>query len=216
MLPRSKSILVAVAVTLCTSGAFAQNWKDELRMVDQDLRTQRYEHARKWSIKLINSMSDHLGTGEAASYTMSLAVAYRALAEAGLNKPQDADWYWHVATSLYPPVAKHDWTPYGEVGQWAMNHKDNDDIEVTETAVVPINREDPKCPLSAIAGGYYQPVRVGAIVSQDGTARCPSLVTQTQAPTLAYAAFEALKNWQFQTAAPAKYEVTVNFQPPKQ
>ena len=215
MLPRTKSILIAVAVSLCASGAFAQNWKDELRMVDNDLRAQHYAHARKWSIKLINSMSDHLGTGDAASYTMALAVAYRALAEEGLNKPADADWYWHVATSMYPPIVKHDWSPYGEVGRWAADHKD-DDLDVTETTVVPVNKEEPKCPLSAVAGGYYQPVRVGAIVGTDGTPRCPTLVSQTQAPTLAYAAFEALKGWQFQTAARAKYEVTVNFMPPKQ
>jgi hypothetical protein len=41
-------------------------------------------------------------------------------------------------------------------------------------------------------------------------------VKQTEAPTLAYAAFEALKKWEFQTAAPAKYEVTVDFKPPAQ
>lgn len=209
-----KLFLIAVAITLWTSSAFAQNWRELLKDVDNDLRTEHYDHARKWSIKVINSLSDHLGTGSAASYTMGLTVAYRALAEKGLGKDDDADWYWHVATSIYPDIAKHDWSAYGDVGKWAAKHSDGDDFEVSEATVVPMKQLKPKCPLSAIQGGYYQAVRVGAIVDTNGIARCPSLVQPTQAPTLAYAAFEALKTWQFQTAAPAKYEVTVDFQPP--
>ena len=214
MVPRTKSLLLAVAIALYASSAAAQDWRAQLKMVDKDLRTQRYSHARKWSIKLINSMSEHLGTGRDASYTMALAIAYRSLAEAGLKKPEEADWYWHVATSIYPEIAKRDWSAYGEAGEWISNH--TDDIEATETAVVAVKKPEPKCPLSAIQGAYYQSIRMGAIIGSDGSARCPSLVEQTEAPTLAYAAFEALKKWEFQTAAPAKYEVTVDFKPPAQ
>lgn len=210
-----KPLFLTLGIALFASTAVAQDWRGELKMVDNDLRTQRYAHARKWSIKLINSMCDHLGTGHDASYTLALTVAYRALAEQGLDRPSDADWYWHVATSLDPSIAKRDWTAYGEPGRWAANH--SDDIEIADSAVaVPVKKSEPKCPLSAVQGGYYQPVRVGAIIEGDGTAHCPSLPTPTAAPTLAYAAFEALKQWQFQTAAPAKYEVTVDFQPPAQ
>lgn len=207
-----KLLLIAAVLALTTSSAFAQNWRDLLKDVDNDLRTEHYAHARKWSIKVIDSLSDHLGTGNAASYTMGLTIAYRALADKGLGKDADADWYWHVATSIYPDITKHDWSAYGKVGEWAANH--TDDFEVSEATVVPMKQLKPKCPLSAVQGGYYQAVKVGAIVDTNGVAKCPSLVQPTQAPTLAYAAFEALKNWQFQTAAPAKYVVTVDFQPP--
>lgn len=182
-------------------------------MVDKDLRMGHYAHARKWSIKLINSMCDHLGTGADASYTLGLTVAYRALAEAGLQKTSEADWYWHVATSLYPDVAKRDWSAYGKIGEWATNH--SDDLEISDSAVaIPVKKTEPKCPLSAIQGAYYQPIRVGAVIDSEGNARYPTLVSQTNAPTLAYAAFEALHQWQFQAAAPVKYEVTVDFKPP--
>ena len=211
-----RTLLLAVAIALLASTASAQDWRAQLKMVDQDLRTAHYAHARKWSIKLINSMSEHLGTGPNASYTMGLTVAYRALAEAGLQKKEDADWYWHVATALYPDIAKRDWTAYGAPGHWAANHTDGD-FEISDAAVaLPVKKTEPKCPLSAIQGGYYQPVRVGAIIDGDGFAKWPTLVTSTNAPTLAYAAFEALKQWQFQAAAPVKYEVTVDFQPPAQ
>jgi hypothetical protein len=57
-------------------------------------------------------------------------------------------------------------------------------------------------------------VRVGATVDGDGSARCPKLVSPTVAPTLVYAAFESLKDFQFEPGAPAKYELTVHFKPP--
>ena len=80
---RCLSLALAVALTATTLAA--QNWRTELQMVENDLRSEHYEHARKWSIKLINSMSEHLGTGADATYTMALTIAYRSLAEAGLK-----------------------------------------------------------------------------------------------------------------------------------
>ncbi len=213
---RSFRVTVALAVVMIASSASAMDWKGQLQMVESDLRTQNYRHARKWSIKLINSMSDHLGTGQSASYTFALTVAYRAMAEAGLRKYDEADWYWHVATSLHPKIAQTDWKHLGDVGQWAASYDGH--LEASDSdrpALIPVRKSEPKCPLGAINGAYYQPVRVGAVITVDGTARCPSLVEPTEAPTLAYAAFEALKRWQFQTTEPTKYEVTVNFQPPR-
>ncbi|HJT18434.1 MAG TPA: hypothetical protein VJ853_13640 [Thermoanaerobaculia bacterium] len=80
---------------------------------------------------------------------------------------------------------------------------------------LPTKKEDPECPLSAVAGAYYQPVTVGAVVDEDGIVRCPRLVSQTNAPTLAYAAFESLKDFEFPPGPPANYQITINFRPPK-
>ena len=211
---RSLQIALGLAFVLCSATAQAQDWRGQLKMVDSDLRAARYSHARKWSIKMINSMSDNLGTGPDAMYTLATTVAYRALAEAGLQKFDEADWYWHVALSLHPKLADNNWKPYGAAGEWATNHKDDLKLMEDSPKAVPINKTEPKCPLSAVVGGYYQPVRIGAIIDDKGNARCPSLVAPTQAPTLAYAAFEALKQWQFRATAPARYEVTVDFQAP--
>ena len=81
-----KSLSLALALALSATTLAAQNWRDELKMVEKDLRTQHYEHARKWSIKVINSMCDHPGTGPNAMYSLATAVAYRAMAEAGSPK----------------------------------------------------------------------------------------------------------------------------------
>jgi len=211
-----RSLSLALAISLISSTLAAQDWRANLNMIDNDLRTQRYAHARKWSIKMINSMCDHLGTGADSMYTLALTVAYRAMAEAGLQKTADADWYSHVAFALYPKLAQRDWSAYGDVGEWLTSRKHEAEVQVAEDVPppLPIRRNEPKCPLSAIAGGYYQSVTVGAIVDGDGSTRCPRLVSPTVAPTLVYAAFESLKDFQFEPGTPAKYEVTIHFAPP--
>src|SRR5438270_6652303 len=190
-----RSLSLALTIVLSATALVAQNWRDELKMVDQDLRSQHDAHARKWSIKVINSMCDRLGTGPEAMYSLGTAVAYRAMAEAGLQKNSDADWYSHVAFALYPKLAQQDWSAYGDVGEWLSAKKHDGEVDVATDAPVrlPIKRDEPDCPLSAIQGAYYQPVTVGAIVDADGSVRCPTLVSQTTAPTLIYAAFESLK-----------------------
>jgi hypothetical protein len=209
-----RKVALALGMMLFASSAVAQDWAGLLKMVERDLRSENYRHARKWSIKLINSMSDHLGTGTNANFTMATTVAYRAMAEAGLGKEDEADWYWHVATAMYPKLAEKDWSVLGTIGQWPSKYSAHVKPSDDGATAVAVRRHEPKCPLSAIQGAYYRPIRVGAVIDAEGNARCPSLVEPTEAPTLAYAAFEALKRWQFEKTQPARYEVTVNFNPP--
>jgi hypothetical protein len=161
-------------------------------------------------------MCDHLGTGPDAMYTLATTVAYRAMAEAGLKKADDADWYAHVAFSLHPKLAERDWSAYGEVGEWLSKTKHEAELQAADEGPprVPLRRNDPKCPLSAIQGGYYQPVTISATVDGEGNVRCPRLISKTVAPTLIYTAFESLRDFQFGPGAPVSYELTVHFNPP--
>ena len=210
-----RSLSLALVLALSATALSAQNWRDMMKMVDQDLRTQHYAHARKWSIKMINSMSDHLGTGNDSMYTLALTVAYRSMAEAGLKKEDEAHWYWHVANALYPKLAERDWSPYGEVGAWFAAQKSSETPVADLPVAVPVKKAEAKCPLSAINGGYYQSVTVAATVNDDGAPSCPRLVSSTDAPTLVYAALESLKQWEFQPGS-GQYQVTMNFAPPRQ
>lgn len=213
-----KRSLLALALALVAVSASGQDWRGQLSMVDHDLRTQRYEHARKWSIKMINSMCDHLGTGQEAMYTLSLTVAYRALAEAGLGRPQEADWYWHVAGALYPKLMKKEWPDYGgPAAEWLRNRDSGEPaFDPKLPPPVPVKMVDPDCPLSAINGGYFYPVTMSAIVDGSGIARCPRLVLARETPTLIYEAFEALKQWRFEPPpGPAEFTLTVHFKAPR-
>src|SRR5436190_2019384 len=142
-------LLTVMVCLLLSPVALSRSWRGLLKETDRDLRAERYTEARKTSIKLINSMMDHLGRGDRASYTLALTIAYRAVAEAGLQRYDEADWYWHVARSLYP---KFDVSPYGEAGAWLVEHTK----ETLETADAPpdaiqrpvcLNRRDPKYPV---------------------------------------------------------------------
>jgi TonB family protein len=212
-------IRTAALLMLLTTSAFAQDWRGFLKETDRDLRQGRYAEARKTSIKLINSMMDNLNRGDRASYTLALTIAYRAVAEAGLQKYDEADWYWHVARSLYP---KFDLTPYGEAGAWLAERTqckyDSTDAPPSEIhQPVCLNRREPKYPVGAVVGNVAEPITVRVLIDSDGTVRHPSLVSPTAAPTLVYAATEAVKKWRFQpasvdgTATPMEFELTVNF-----
>ena len=115
---------------LATSSVFAQDWKGMLKQTDRNLRQGNYADARRTSIKLINSMMDNLNHGDRAMYTLALTIAYRAVAEAGLQRYDEADWYWHVARSLYP---NFNLEPYGEAGAWLKEHS-AEQIETTDAA----------------------------------------------------------------------------------
>jgi TonB family protein len=208
---------------LAAATAFAQDWKGMLKQTDHDLRAGNYAQARKTSIKLINSMMDNLNHGDRAMYTLALTIAYRAVAEAGLQRYDDADWYWHVARSLYP---NFNLEPYGEAGAWLKEHS-NEQIETTDAPPneiqqpVCLNRRDPKYPLGAVVGSIAEPIIVKVVIDKDGVVRHPRLVNTTAAPTLVYAATEAVKKWQFQPATvdgkpePMDFQLTVNFQMPE-
>jgi TonB family protein len=203
-----------------TTPLFAQDWKGYLDRTDRDLRAGRYSDARKTSIKLIHSMMDNLNQGRNHMYTLALTVAYRAVAEAGLQRYDEADWYWHVARSLYP---NFNLEPYGEAGAWLKEHSSEEieSVDAGPNAIqqpVCLNRRDPKYPLGAVIGNVAQPIVVRVLIDKDGSVRHPRLVNTTAAPTLVYAATEAVKKWQFQPASvdgkpcPMDFELTVNFQ----
>ena len=215
-------IRTAVVVMFLATSAFAQDWRGLLKETDKDLRHGRYAQARKTSIKLINSMMDNLNRGDRQVYTLALTVAYRAVAEAGLQKYDEADWYWHVARSMYP---KFDVAKYGEPGAWLMAHT-TETIETTDAPPsevqqpVILNRKNPKYPLGAVVGNVAEPITVKVLIDSDGTVRHPNLLTPSVAPTLVYAATEAVKKWRFQPASvggkptPYEFELTVNFMQP--
>jgi TonB family protein len=216
-------IRTALIVMFLATSAFGQDWRGILKDTDKDLRAGRYREARRQTIKLINSMMDNLNRGDRQVYTLALTVAYRAVAEAGLQKYDEADWYWHVAQSMYP---KFDVTPYGEAGAWLIA-RNTETIETTDappSAVqqpVCLDRKDPKYPLGAVVGNVAEPITVKVLIDSDGTVRHPTLLTPTAAPTLVYAATEAVKKWRFQPASvdgkptPYEFELTVNFRQPQ-
>jgi len=231
-------LLFATVLLLISTSAFAQNWRGLLDSAADDLQAQRYAHARRTTIKLINSMMDNLNTGNAAAYTLGLTVAYRAVAEAGLGNYDEADWYRHVALAMSPQVAQLDLSRFGGAGEWFTQREASDvppmasstssssSSSSDDAPAVISDRHDPICkykpypkyPLGAVLGKVSAPVIVHVLIDSDGTVRHPTVVSQSVAPTLIYAATEAVKQWQFEPAmadgkpCPMEFDLTVNFQ----
>ena len=233
-------LLPLLVFTLFATNVFAQNWKGLLHSTDEALRDGEYYHARRTSIKLINSMCDNLNTGDAAMYTFGLTVAYRAVAEAGLKNYDDADWYWHVAQNLWPGfTSQFDLTPYGDAGVWLANLKNDPQhtgevnppqIASLETTTseptvrqdpVCLNRRDPKYPVGAGINKVGEPITIRVLIDENGSVHHPKLVSGATAPTLVFAATEAVKDWKFQPATvdgkpvSTPFDLTVNFRAPR-
>ena len=228
-------LLFATFLLLISVSAFGQNWRSLLASTADDLQSQNYSRARRTSIKLINSMMDNLNTGQAAAYTMGLTVAYRSMAEAGLGNYDEADWYRHVALAMSPQVAQLDTKPFGEPGAWFQGRDadanppsmassssssllSDDAPSAVRADPVCTYKKMPKYPLGAVLGKVSAPVIVHVLIDSDGTVRHPAVVAQQLAPTLIYAATEAVRQWQFQPATvggkacPMEFDLTVNFQ----
>jgi len=237
---RSKTLLALVLTLAATSNLFAQNWKGMLSSTDEALRNGEYYHARRTTIKLINSMMDNLNSGDGAMYTMGLTVAYRAVAEAGLKDYESADWYWHVAQSMYPNIASQlNLAQYGEAGTYLVNLKnapehttpaDNppqtaslEPVSADQLRQDPVclNRRDPKYPVGAVVNKVGEPITIRVLIDTNGNVHHPQLVAGATAPTLIYAATEAVKDWRFQPAmidgkpTEMPFDLTVNFRPLK-
>jgi len=223
-------LLFATALLLVSTSAFAQNWRGLLESASDDLQAQQYARARRTSIKLINSMMDNLNSGQNAAYTMGLTVAYRSLAEAGLGNYAEADWYRHVALAMHPQVAQLDVSQFGAPGAWFSAHENDANPDQPPAMASSSDgasgaRQDPVCtykkmpkyPLGAVLGKVSAPVIVHVLIDSDGTVHHPTVMTQALAPTLVYAATEAVRQWQFQPAmldgkpSPMEFDLTVNF-----
>lgn len=231
---RSRTLLAVVLTLAATSNLLAQNWKGMLSSTDEALRNGEYYHARRTTIKLINSMMDNLNSGDGAMYTMGLTVAYRAVAEAGLKDYEAADWYWHVAQAMYP-TSRFDLKPYGEAGAYLANLKDVPEhgadnppqtasLEPVSTDQlrqdpVCLNRRDPKYPVGAVVNKVGEPITIRVLIDTNGIVHHPQLVSGATAPTLIFAATEAVKDWRFQPAmidgkpTEMPFDLTVNFRP---
>lgn len=224
-------MLFATALLLFSTTAFGQNWRGMLASTSDDLQAQNYARARRTSIKLINSMMDNLNIGQGAAYTMGLTVAYRSLAEAGLGNYDEADWYRHVALSMHPQVAQLDVSHFGAPGAWFSAREADAMPELppsmasSSSADPSPSRQDPVCtykkmpkyPLGAVLGKVSAPVIVHVLIDSNGTVHHPTVASQAVAPTLVYAATEAVRQWQFQPAmldgkpSPTEFDLTVNF-----
>jgi TonB family protein len=195
----TKSACTFISLLLFAVSAFADridDWRREQTAIETLLQQKRYAEARNASIKLTNHMLDRMGVNDEAAL-LARTVALRAAAEDGLGNVDDTNWYRQVAMLLDPQVVLPAMTtPLPEpievrhVGSAAV-------AAASEPTEAPhrIRKRDPERPGIVNALGVAVAVLEVAI-DVDGVVKQPRVV-KSPAPSVSYAALEAVKQWRF-------------------
>jgi TonB family protein len=215
----SKSV-VTIILLLCAVFAFADvvdDWHRDQAAIESMLQQKRYADARKASIKLTNRMFDRLGTDDASSKMLARTVALRAAAEDGLGNVDDTNWYRQVAKLLDPQVALPPMTtPVPE--PLDVRHLGSPPVDAASGKIEAPQRSrkrDPERPAIVNALGVAMAVLEVAI-DVDGTVKQPRIVS-SPAPSVSYAALEAVKQWRFRPGTmdgkpvPILFHLTITF-----
>lgn len=196
----------AVATDVSAEEDRASAWRDQLGELHTMLSEKSYEQARDLADSLAEDLKDHLGVGEEASYTMAVVAAFRAIAEVGLENREDGLWYWRMATSLHPPFAERDLTPYGEPAVWLTDQEYRGNFRPPASSrgvIEPRVRETPSVDVPGTVASLVSEtveIVVETVVGIDGRPREPRLVSAPEVPALIYTGLEALKDWRFSSA----------------
>lgn len=233
MLNRAAAVLMVMFAT----NAFAADANDSVirwgrRMADASELLKRGEHAAALEItdRTIHEMLDRLGSGDAATQIFGMVVSHKALALAGLGRKDDALWYWHSMITLYPALATSDVSMFGEAGAFLdANRKPrkpepfprNSGTPLTPRFTVPVleKRVEPKFPRGARSSGAEGTLVVSVLITREGTITAPVVLEPLPAPTLSYAALEALRQWRYKPATrdgepiEVRFDLSVTFKP---
>ncbi len=185
------------------------------------LRAGDYERALKLSSWVVKDMMESLGTGHDATRAFGIALTHRALALAGLGRNEEALWEWHTILSLFPGFARGDVGTFGAPGAFLVANPlppepPGFDPEVAARIRPPkeLERVPPRFPEGARQFRTTGTLVVRVAITKEGTVSSPRVLTPLPAPTLSYAALEAIRKWRYEPAmldgVPIATTLTVN------
>lgn len=174
---------------------------------------------------------DGAGTGDGAAYSLAVASAFRAIAEAGLGRKEDSAWHWDMALNLYPDLAKTDVSPYGPAASELQARRlrtihdpapEGQTVRevaggkwLGEGAVTPpriVKNPYPEFPEGLRRMHAPGLLTVEIIIGPDGRPRDPlTLGLQGGGPAMKFVALDALRDWRFEPALIDGKPVTVYY-----
>jgi Gram-negative bacterial TonB protein C-terminal len=237
-------LLLAAVSSLAAGQQTAQTtaaaWREGLREVDGKLRAGKWADAEKRARRLGAEIVEGAGTGQGAAYSLAVASAFRAIAEAGLGREEDAAWHWDMALNLFPDIGKTDVSPYGpkaaELRERILRPLDvsispdqlrilreggNVELKPLGLEVVKpriVKQPRPEYPKGLSLMGAEGWVVVSTIIEPTGRPVSPRVMQiEGGGPAMAYVAMDSLAQWRFEPAKvdgqPVRvfYVLTVNF-----
>jgi TonB family protein len=207
--------LLLVALSVCAD--VVDGWRRDQEAIEAMLQQKQYAEARKASIKLDNRMFDRLGANADASKMLALTVALRAAAEDGLGNADDTNWYRQVAKVLDPQIVLPPMTtPLPEPLDVHHVKEQSTDGPFAKTEPPESTRKRmPERPAIVNALGNAIVV-LEVVIDVDGMVRQPRIVS-SPAPSVSYAALEAVRQWRFRPGrikdkpVPVLFHTTFNF-----
>ena len=219
---------LAVILTLALAAAaharddrrdLLETWQERMADTESALKNADYGRAMRLANRTVSEMAERLGIGDRSTQLFSTALTQKALAHAGLGERDHAAWYWHIATCLDPKLAETSLDPYGDAATVLQECGERKGISSAASVADFVSRgiEPPKLvkqrkpdyPHGAQYFGVKGDLVVEVIVASDGSVREPRIVTPLPAPTLSYAALEAVKRWRFEPARMAGQPIDV-------
>jgi TonB family protein len=220
----SRAVALSLLSLLCIGTASAgtlsaSTWRKDISQNAVVLQKGDYAASLTTSERMLAEMVKYLGVGAAEDETLATVLTHKALASAGLGNIDDALWYWYIAQAISPAAAKTDLAGFGAAGEYLKRHPFSYAGIPPGTGVVParvLKQFAPAFPAGASRFGAGDLV-VQIVIDKKGQPTLPRIIRPLPAPTLSFAALEALKRWQFQPAkrngepVPMVFDLTVHY-----
>lgn len=202
------SVLLLVARPGVAQDHVSEGWQRKTRESIQLLKRGDYKASLKLSQAVIRDMADRLGPGDRETQSFGIALTHKALALAGLGRKDEALWEWHVALNLYPGLAKADLAPFGAPGEFLLaNTELRKPTEIPRvrhpappnmTPPAATKRVEPAYPRGARYFAVSGITIVELLIDREGRVSSPVVLKALPAPTITYAALDALRRWRFE------------------
>jgi hypothetical protein len=115
--------LGGVALLLWAGSSSAQSyrrlseWWPQVDLVDGSLRNGKWKYARKKAENLGTTILRESWNDRELTAILAELALYQAVAEANLDRREDAIWHWHTALNLDPKLQDRDFSEYGNSGR---------------------------------------------------------------------------------------------------
>jgi TonB family protein len=194
------------------------------------LRAGRYQEAGKQVGKVWRSSLSSLASTLPSRGFLGVALALKALAQAGQGEADGAVCRWQAAQTLEPRLYGADLSAYGVAGALLEAHPWGESVGPSKmvpkkgTSLGKVQRPEileqraPRYPEYARADRTQGRVVVGGVITPTGVLRNLALLTPDALPGMEANALDAVCDWKFKPAVyqnepvPVYYTVTVNFQ----
>lgn len=207
-----------------------ERWRQQLADSATHLKAGEFDQALKVAERVIRDMRERLGPGQGATEILGIAITHKALALAGKGDREQALWWWHAVLSMYPPFAKSDLSAFGEPGAFLTANRElrpapevSSEAKASESGkerITPprvLKKVTPDFPYGALWFGVEGKLIVEIVIGTDGKLTAPRIVQPLPAPTLTYAALDAVRRWRFEPGkldgqvVPVIFELTINY-----